>query len=382
MGAARRLCVRAVVLAGMMSAIVSLALPACQFPSYGTAHGGGGSGGDSAGGLPADAGGGDEGGEAGEAGAGGDAGDGGSADGGKGAGGAGGAPAICPAQSCVPRAPKGWQPVAFWERMAGAAGAPPGCPAGYTDPEDLHHDLVGGDGCSCTCSAQGQVCQGTLHIYNDLACASQCATASPLSSPPSCDAVSNCPGAQGSVRVDPATISGGSCVPTVSPPGPASWQWDTRLCPISEAAVCEDPSQVCAPMPGFPFVSQSCVMSVVSADHTPPECPEGYASASPPLYESFTDKRECSGCTCSGVSGGSCTTKLTLTSGSDCKNPPWEFTTDLPSCKTFNLGSGGVVPTHVGGLYSVNRGTCGVTSPSHTLGTIAPSGQITVVCCQ
>ncbi|HKO49036.1 MAG TPA: hypothetical protein VJV79_14995, partial [Polyangiaceae bacterium] len=55
MGATRRLCVRAVVLAGMIGAIVSLALPACQFPEYGMANGG--SAGAPAGGVPGDAGG-------------------------------------------------------------------------------------------------------------------------------------------------------------------------------------------------------------------------------------------------------------------------------------------------------------------------------------
>src|SRR3954468_16908454 len=53
MGAARRLCVRAVVLTVMMSALLSLALPSCQFPEYGIATGGGaGSAGTLEGGMP------------------------------------------------------------------------------------------------------------------------------------------------------------------------------------------------------------------------------------------------------------------------------------------------------------------------------------------
>ena len=56
MGAARRLCVRAVVLAGMLSAVLSLAMPGCSFPDYGMARAHAGSAGAETGGVDGEAG--------------------------------------------------------------------------------------------------------------------------------------------------------------------------------------------------------------------------------------------------------------------------------------------------------------------------------------
>ena len=359
----------------MVSAIVSLALPACQFPTYSMASGHAGNAGDAAGAMSGGAAGApdDDGGAAGAGETGGESGESGSA-----AGGSGGTPKVrCDADACVPAPPKVWQPIAFWQGTAGVL--PEECPPGYSNPRDLHHDLnVPNTGCVCTCSAQGQSCQSTLHIFGNKDCTGPCAQASP--SGLECDIVSGCIGSQGSARADAPMISGGSCQSKVSAPNDPTWKFDARVCRLDGAAVCEDPSQVCAPIPPSPYLSQLCVMTVVSAGRTPPPCPAGYPSSIPPLYESFSDELGCSPCGCSGVTGGSCSGKMLMSGGIDCSSKPVDFAFGV--CKEFDLGPGTIQPTHVGGQYTVVPGTCDVASQSHVIGQAAPSGQITVVCCQ
>jgi len=368
MGAARRLCVRAFVLTGFSSAVVTLALPGCQFPTYGMASGGGGS---SAGGVSSQ-----------PAGAAGDAGDAGSEAGATaGAAGAGGMdvepPQRC-AQACVPSAPSGWQgPMAFWEGQASAGPTLPKCPPGYDTPIDRHRDLVAPTACTCTCSAVNQVCDATLHIYGDLACNTECASASTST----CGPVSGCIGSQGSVSVEAATISGGSCTPYVPPLPDPTWQYNERLCQSNDPGSCDDDFQVCAPTPSVPYASQLCVTSVVLEGQTPPACPAAYPTPYKALlYEVYTDMRRCSACGCGNVTGGSCTGNAVLSGGVDC-SAGREFPIGT-SCKTFDLGAGTIHPTRVGNAYTPVPGTCGVASPPVSSGQANPSGSVTVVCCQ
>src|SRR4051812_4958872 len=134
MGAARRLSVRAVVLAGMLSVVLSLAMPGCSFPDYGMASAHAGNAGAATGGVAGDAGAPPS--EAGEGG-----GEPGGAAGATGAAGAAGGdtpppPKPCAAGACVPAPPQGWQgPIAYWEAMASAGGTPPSCPVGYNGGE-------------------------------------------------------------------------------------------------------------------------------------------------------------------------------------------------------------------------------------------------------
>jgi hypothetical protein len=373
MGAARRLCVKAVVLAATTSAISSLALPGCQFPEYGLASAHGGSAGtpdggtaNAIGGAPDDGGqgGSDVGGDSG-------AGDGGEA-------GEQPVPPSCAVQACVAGPPAGWLgPIAYWESKSDEQGSPPKCPKGYADPIDLHRELVApASTCACTCgAAQGQVCEATLHIYSDMGCANECATVAVQA----CSAVSGCTGSQGSQRNDPPTLSGGSCEASVNEPVAASWQYNARLCQPSGA--CEDSDQVCAPTPTSPYATQLCVMSVTPEGQAPPACPTGFPNARKDLYESYTDSRGCSECTCGPVSGGSCSGRIALSIGGDCSVSDADY--QLGSgCKTFNLGAGNIHPARAGGHYTVSPGACSVAKPAQPTGSAEASGSITKVCCQ
>jgi hypothetical protein len=210
-----------------------------------------------------------------------------------------------------------------------------------------------------------------------MSCVKTCATVSVLS----CNAASGCTGSQGSLRNDPPTISGGTCQATVSEPVAPSWQYNARLCQPSSA--CEDPSEVCAPTPALPYVTQRCVTRVLQEGEELTECPAEYPKGPKTFYDALTDNRGCSECSCSGVTGGSCSGKLVMSADADCSGESGDVDYQLGSgCKSFNLGMGEVHPSSVGGQYTVVPGTCSVASPAHATGSAEASGGVTKVCCQ
>lgn len=359
------MCVKSVLLTVMLGAVLSSALQGCQFPDYGFTSGVAGA---PAGGMP-----GDSAGASGEAGEGGDA-----------AAGAAGAVTLptapcSPKQDCVPGA-QGWKgPMAFWEGEAGALDAPPDCPSGYAKPKDLHRELIApASACKCTCTAQDQVCDGsaTLRIFSDKSCATACATTTLKA----CGAVSGCTGSQGSVSTDIGAPSGGTCRATTSKPPEPTWKYDARLCPPSGASSCDADDEVCAPTPEYPYLTQLCVMRVISAGSPPPNCPADYPNPSPPLYTEVADSRDCSECSCGAVTGGSCEGKLVMSAGGSCDG---KFEDTLGNgCTSFNLGAGDIHPSRVGAEYELTPGSCSVASAPRPIGEAVPSGSVTVVCCQ
>jgi len=372
-----------VVLAAMMSALVSAMLPGCRFPDYGMASGvagasggfasGGSSGGDRAGGS----------GEAGEAGS--DPG----SDAGAGAGGEGGMdikppPTPC-GQICVPKLANWLGPMAFWEGQSTAT-LPP-CPAGFKDPAptDLHRDLDAPAGtCNCKClAAEGQVCDTLLHISLDQNCGAQCAAVGTQG----CTSVpASCTGLLGTTSIDAMTVSGGSCKSQVTLPAAPTWMSNGRLCKSSDAGACDDPKQVCARVPDLPYLSSLCVTRQINDGDPVPVCPAEYSHHVSTLYGEYTDNRGCSQCSCGAPTGGTCTGRIAIYGGPDCQNSTGEYSLNNPSnCQSFNLSGPNVLrPTHVSGQYTLSpAGTCSVTSKSEpTAGEAKPSGMVTIVCCQ
>ena len=357
-------------IAVLMSAVLSWALPGCQFPDYAFANARGGGAGATAtpGGATSNTS---------DAGAGGDE-----------AGAAGAEPTpeppvpCDPMQACVPAAPSDWfGPIAFWEGKAGNPSDLPDCPPGYGRPRDLHRSLNAPPlSCDCTCSAEGQTCDEntTLQIYSDLMCESPCATLSPKA----CSAVSNCTGSQGSLKAAVPTPSGGTCAAHVSPKTDPTWDYDSRICQPNSAAQCDDPNLTCAPVPQLPYTTARCVAQVVMDGQAPPDCPSDYPKGHTVLYDDFTDGRGCTDCGCGSVSGGSCKgSTLTLSVDTECGGTVAPYTVGSP-CTQFNLGSGNVHPTSVGGTYTVTAGTCDVATPATPTGSATASGNFTVVCCK
>ncbi|MES1185266.1 MAG: hypothetical protein ABUL60_15755 [Myxococcales bacterium] len=279
---------------------------------------------------------------------------------------------------CTAGVPAGWLgPVAHWQGKAGTE--QPDCPDGYADAVDLHAGLLAPDAeCSCTCTPKGQVCDkgADVSVFTDMGCKNECFHASPLA----CTAVSGCDGSQGTVRADPPKPSG-TCQAKVTThvPDTVSWQYDARLCTLetAEPGSCTGDGELCTPTPGAPYASQLCVFRIVPEGQELPECPSEYPHAREPLYESFTDERGCSSCSCTGLIGGSCAGTLTLgTTGQSCGTG---FEYKLGSgCLSFGFAT---PPVQLDAEYTLMPATCGIARDTEPTGGALPSGSATVVCC-
>jgi hypothetical protein len=375
MGAAHRWCLRAALLAGMVGIFVASLLPACQFPYYAPPSGGGEGGVGGAIGGATGAGGTLDGGRAGAAGSDGGVTDGGSA----GEGGEGGKPEPCPTDACAPKAPSGgWKgPVVVWEAAPGSMKAPD-CPAGYTDPQDRHRELVAPGGCGCTCQPTGESCDTDtqLEIYTDMSCAAGGVCAKVQLS--GCTPISGCTGSQGSVYADAPTPMGGSCVDHVAPPPDPTWKFDARICSASDVQTCDSANEICAPRPPSPFEPALCVMREFAEGEPVAACPDGFDN-SRMMYSTLTDGRTCTPCTCSPLGPGECQGSLILSTGSDC-NGSTQYTPGQP-CKQFNLGSGPVFPKSVKGQWTIKSGACSVVTSSKPVGSAVEARPLTLVCC-
>jgi len=107
------------------------------------------------------------------------------------------------------------------------------------------------------------------------------------------------------------SLTGGACSPTggvpTSKPTP-TWASSTLACHgTRQGKGCKN-QQVCQPKPKSPFKGHVCVEQTGDV-----ACPSGSAFSNKNVYFSgFTDTRDCTGCTCGPVSGGSCEITLSL----------------------------------------------------------------------
>lgn len=279
---------------------------------------------------------------------------------------------------CVPEAPAGWRgPVAFWQG-ASTTEPPPECPEGYDSPTDAHARPSASDAdCTCRCDAVEQTCDdepALVVLFQDLACETVCTLASPLE----CIEVAGCNGSAGTMRAAAAQPTGACSATVEKNTTPPSWQRDARLCELSRPTRddCADANQACAPTPGSPFSSQSCVYRVVLEGETMPSCPPSHARATAMLYSSLSDDRDCGECTCDGPTGGSCEGTVLLSSGDDCSSAS-EYSVGS-GCQPFSLPRS---PTSIAADYVLTPGSCAVASQPEPTGSVTPAGNALVVCC-
>jgi hypothetical protein len=223
---------------------------------------------------------------------------------------------------CLPLAPFGWSvPALLWfgpELMA------PECPAdrakvvAYEGHADLQPPACSG----CSCKAPTGSCERptVMTAYSDPAC-----SLDPIdvSAPDPWDGM--CHGVtldpmldpRRSVLVEPVTMFESECEPEqhdVPLAGSPTWGTFARACLGNGfTASCPDPSDYCAPTSEPPPEGFSqCVHQ--GGDQT---CPPGYPNKYV-FYNSATDLRECSACTCGDPKGGVCTTVVSLYEDAGC----------------------------------------------------------------
>lgn len=240
-------------------------------------------------------------------------GDGGQGGGNTSQGGAGGALPTCGSGgSCVPSTPPGWSgPVAFFTAPDGTA--EPACVGAYaTTMGPFHSGLDEGvASCACDCDpAQGIQCT-TPNTYCET---NTCGVMLPCNNtkgpipPGMCTTIpltAISPGPTNSVIANPAPTNMGSCMPHPNNVLPKpTWGEIAKACSgaMVTAAGC-DAGQVCAPATAAPF-DQLCVAAPGDV-----ACPAGPYTKKHVVFESFTDGRTCSACSC-GPATSTCDGKM------------------------------------------------------------------------
>jgi hypothetical protein len=247
----------------------------------------------------------------------------------------------CGAFACVPELTAGW--TGYFALFEGAPGADPGCSGGFT--ATTPPPFVGNDGlsappaaCSCSCGpAAEQECDPldtiTINI-NDAACGSPDASCGGSLTPPpdwtgvckgdgafrggqlTCGPTANdtCSAATGmpcnvSVTVAALAATGGHCSPVIDVQKPSlTWAKLGRACAAADTRGkgC-NVGQVCLPKPDALFGSGVCI-----AKDGENSCPPGAYTSQHVFYTEAADTRDCTGCSCSAPSGGTCPTTVSL----------------------------------------------------------------------
>ncbi|HZU83090.1 MAG TPA: hypothetical protein VE987_09250 [Polyangiaceae bacterium] len=294
--------------------------------------------------------------------------------------------------TCAAPVPTGWSGPVEITQAASQGPALTACQtdAGYANPLALNQTLnqppqaICG---TCTCSASGQTCSESVNVDFDTNCNQSCSTVQTTSG--ACATLPSCTGlgTSFSVKLPAPAVSAGSCAPNVSPPTPVlpavSWTTKAQVCsyvgPSDSPGGCSVVGSQCVHAPSGSYGTKVCVYSTAA---TPPtSCPAGYNAAAPStFYEGTADTRGCTGCTCSGPTGGSCSGSLSFfsTSVGGCNGTPAAMYTMNSLC-SGNLSTA-PAPGFVQANYTLTPGTCSVQSQPQPTGTAVPATPITVCC--
>ncbi len=283
--------------------------------------------------------------------------------------------------ACVPAVPTGWQgPLEIAQTMGGPMPAPPaGCDAGAY-PVEAFEGLGSPDAsaasCTCSCGApSGITCTPPVaNYFSDSTCMTSCGTTNQTVAT-TCTTLmlGTCGGTH--VNVGSSLPSGGACAPDAgSTVPPVDWSARARLCapPSTWSSAGCGAGEVCAPVAALPFETGTyCVVNnsgVVS-------CPPGYPKQRV-FYESSTDTRACSACTCGSPTGATCTGGTASFYGSTCTGNPG-LTMPVPGT-CGNLGGAKV------GVFSGVAPTGGSCTPmgGAPTGSFQPESPTTVCCTQ
>jgi hypothetical protein len=222
-------------------------------------------------------------------------------------GGEGGGP-VCPStHTCVPEAPQDWVgPLALFSSPSDQG--PPACVGDYgTNQGDFHADLEpGAASCQCTCDpAQGIQCTGSANVcfYSNSLCIQACTgNNTPIPSAGAGCTPIGFSSSSTAVVTPPAPSAIGSCLANANHVLPTpTWATDLRACggAAAEPTGC-DAGQLCAPL--TPGASKMCLLHAGDV-----ACPNAFFAEKHVGFESFTDTRSCSACSCgtaNSVCGG------------------------------------------------------------------------------
>ena len=235
--------------------------------------------------------------------------------------------------ACTAAVPAGWPDQKLYELYVGPSSATsPDCDPSFTQPVDLHADLVATDAvCSCACNPGPVACSAPISYRLNGCAGSACASANPVQGQCTFLDPSACNPMVGDVvyATSGTPTPTGSCTPTPSAtlPTPA-WNTSARAC-LSQApqttAGCNE--GLCQPAPSSPFHAKLCI-----AQHGDVSCPsDGYTEKST-LYGGATEGRSCSACSCGPVTGVTCSGSVDYWSNGTCNLAPQASQTLPFSC--------------------------------------------------
>jgi hypothetical protein len=273
-----------------------------------------------------------------------------------------------PTGVCVPAPPTDWNgPLTIHER-SGATPSSPSCAGAYPlavfDGFDMH--VAAAAACACSCaSPSGVACSApVVGEFEDTSCQS----AKGWFVAPTCASIDS---DATRVRVGPSQASGGSCLPASEHVlAPVQWSASVRLCgPPSPATrstcpVGEVRTASTAPpfQPGNACIARDGVW----------DCPSSYP-VTRTYYDSVTDTRGCTPCTCDAPAGTACATTAAGFTNSSCSQG---LRSIVPgACVAVGSTERMVVSTEAtGGACTASGGT--------PTGDVAAAGPKTVCCLQ
>lgn len=279
----------------------------------------------------------------------------------------------CASFTCLPEVPAGWDgPVMLFA----GSGTMPDCGFFQTVVEGgLEISSYPPANCpACSCSAPtGESCpMPVVELYDSGSCSAGPDLVVSPSSPGTCrtfqDTVE-----YDSARVLPAQPSGGSCQASAGPPDVPDFEWpDPAL--VCEADVpdagggCEDSG--CVPRPPAPYLPQYCVFREGLLP-----CP-GTNYDRFVVYDTFSDTRACSGCTCSSPDGGTCAGQVSVYGSSSCSGA----TNDVPTDGSCAGLSGSILYESLSYEPDGPSGSSCTPSGGVPVGSVKESDPVTVCC--
>jgi hypothetical protein len=281
--------------------------------------------------------------------------------------------------ACTPLPPPGWTgPLAIFEGSGSILPSLPPCSGSFAtdDYDGFDAPTATASTCTCSCGApSGAACQGSVSFSQNGSCSKSCGAPATLPQG-ACTPVntSGCSGGGPVVSVS-ASASGGACAPTPSTTIPtAAWTKEVRACGLSStpiAATCET-GEACVPVPSLPYEAGNLCVSQVGNVACPASFPKQRI-----YYESSTDTRGCSACSCAEptevvCAGGTVNSYFDSSCGFLVNSSAFPQSCETRSGATASMDLTGV---------TASGGTCAPSAVTPT-GDVSPEQPLTICCLQ
>lgn len=268
----------------------------------------------------------------------------------------------CPLGStCTEPAPPGWNGP-FVVPMAPGEN-PASCPMAFPDlVSSVHADLSAPPlGCACTCAPSPTVCEASVGLYLDGACATfdlaQQAGAG------GCVQTTGVTAVMATATADPTPAA---CDPTVQVTDtPVGWETTASLCaPTTPPPTCDE--GMCVPQ----STDSASICVLREGEHA---CPPGPYQAASTFHSGAQDGRTCSACTCGTPEGTQCAgilSALEQHASGDCSGAIVD-TLAIDDCGPAST-SARYVPQDLG--------ACATVTDTMPIGEVTPAGPVTLCC--